>query len=234
MQRTSRTPPVVAIDKVDNKIVRLQPRSAAAVGESEVLAVETLPALMERASNAVRQMRYFALATKRFSFGELIPSAARAGFHLVSEDSQSSEAAFRWAGAGEADLIFSVSYGDPDRISIIAESQGDIFGLMLTAYSHISTISVETSPTLENSELGQNALLFRDMLLTFPDFDEMPAWTKYSEKQAPSVCSLLELWRDGLSLASLADWTWKSIRSSVSTAWETLRDRWNSYRLPRR
>src|SRR6185436_10139158 len=199
MQRTSRTPPVVAIDKVDNKIVRLQPRSAAAVGESEVLAVETLPALMERASNAVRQMRYFALATKRFSFGELIPSAARAGFHLVSED-----------------------------------SQGDIFGLMLTAYSHISTISVETSPTLENSELGQNALLFRDMLLTFPDFDEMPAWTKYSEKQAPSVGSLLELWRDGLSLASLADWTWKSIRSSVSTAWETLRDRWNSYRLPRR
>jgi hypothetical protein len=72
------------------------------------------------------------------------------------------------------------------------------------------------------------------MLLTFPDFDEMPAWTKYSEKQAPSVGSLLELWRDGLSLASLADWTWKSIRSSVSTAWETLRDRWNSYRLPRR
>jgi len=178
LQRISRMPAVVA---VDNNVVRLQCRNAAAMGGSDAsspVAVETLPALMERASNAARQMRYFGLAAKRSSFSELLLSAKRAGFTLLNEDTQRKEAMFQWS-AGEPDFIFSVSLGDATRASIVAESRGDIFGLILTGYSHVPNISVETNPSLENKELGRNALVFRDMLLTFPDFDGMPAWTKY-------------------------------------------------------
>jgi hypothetical protein len=232
MQRTSRTPPVVAIDNIDNNVVRLQRRSVAATGEGDAsapVAIETLPALMERASNAARQMRYFGLAAKQFSFEELIPSARRAGFTQLVKEPRLKEASFQWAG-GEPDLIFSISFGDPARISIVAESQADIFGLILTGYSHIPTISVETSPALENNELGRNALLFRDMLLTFPDFDDMPAWTKYPEKYSPNAGSLVEMWRDGVSFATVVSRTWESISSRVFTAWETLRDRWHPSR----
>jgi hypothetical protein len=229
MQRTSRTPPVVAIDNIDYNVVRLQRRSVAATGEADAsasVAIETLPALMERASNAARQMRYFGLAAKQFSFEELITSARRAGFTQLGKDPQPKEASFQWAG-GEPDLIFSISFGDPTRISIVAESQADIFGLVLTGYSHIPTISVETNPTLENNELGRNALLFRDMLLTFPDFDDMPAWTKYPEKCSPNAGSLLEMWRDGASFASVVSWTWQSMLSRALTTWDALRDRWH-------
>jgi hypothetical protein len=230
MQRTSRTPPVVAIDNIDNNVVRLQRRSVAAAGESDTstpVAMETLPALMERASNAARQMRYFGLAAKQFSFDELIPSSGRAGFTQLTKDPQLKEASFQWGAGREPDLIFSISFGDPARISIVAESQADIFGLILTGYSHIPTISVETNPALENNELGRNALLFRDMLLTFPDFDDMPAWTKYPEKYSPNAGSLVEMWRGGVSFSSVVGRTWESISSRVFTIWETLRDRWH-------
>jgi hypothetical protein len=223
MQRTSRTPPVVAIDNV----VRLQHRNAlVSDGDASIpITIETLPALMERASNAARQIRYFVLAAKQFSFDELIPSARRAGFIQLDEDLQQKEATFRWAG-GEPDLVFSVSFGDPARISVVAESQADIFGLVLTAYSHIPTISVETNPTLENNELGRNALLFRNMLLTFPDFDDMPAWTKYPERHAPNVSGFARYWHDGVSVVSAVGRTWEQISSRVSTTWEAFRDRW--------
>ena len=229
MQRTSRTPPVVAIDNIDDKVVRLQRRSAAPAGDGDAsfpVAIETLPALMERASNAARQTRYFVVATKRFSFNELIPSARRAGFIQLDEDPRAKEATFRWA-AGEPDLVFSVSFGDPARISIVAETQADIFGLILTAYSHIPTISVETNPSLENKELGRNALLFRDMLLTFPDFDDMPAWAKYPERQVPTADGFAHYWRGGASAASVVGRTWKSISWRVSSSWEAFRDRWH-------
>ena len=134
--------------------------------------------LMERAEIAAKQMRYFGLAAQKSSFSELLPSAKRAGFALLNEDTERKEAAFQWA-AGETDFIFSVSFAYADRVSVIAESYGDIFGLVLVSHSHIPNISVETKPSLGNHELGRDALRFRDMLLMFPDFDGMPAWTKY-------------------------------------------------------
>jgi hypothetical protein len=237
MQRTSRTPPVIAIDDIDSNVVRLQRGTAAPIADGEAsfpatvedaplpVTIETLPALMERASNAARQIRYFRLAARQFPFNELILSARRAGFVQLDEDPQLEEATFRWAG-GEPDLVFSVSLANPARISIVAESQADIFGLILTAYSHIPTISVETNPSLGNKELGRNALMFRDMLLTFPDFDEMPAWTKYPEEQAPDAGGFARYWRRGASNASVAGRIWEAIFSRVSTVWEALRDRW--------
>jgi hypothetical protein len=227
MQRTSRTPPVIAIDNVQANVVRLQRRSAAIRDEDPSLPgqAEILSALMERASNAVRQMRYFGLAIKQFSLDELISSARRAGFVQVEERPQREEASFQWV-SGAPDLIFSVSFRDPGRISIVAESQADIFGLILTAYSHISTVSVETNPTVEDNDLGPNARLFRDMLLTFPGFDDMPVWTKYPEGYMPDAGGLIEMWRDGVSVASVFGRAWKSIWSGVLAVWETLRDNW--------
>ena len=237
MQRTSRTPPVIAVDSIDSKVVRLQRRTAAPNGDGDAsfpatvdegslpATIDTLPALMERASNAARQVRYFCLAARRFTFSELILSARRAGFAQLDENSQLKEAAFRWA-AGEPDLVFSVSFANPARISIVAESQADILGLILTAYSHIPTVSVEINPSLENKELGRNALLFRDMLLTFPDFDELPAWTKYPEWHAPDTGGFSLFWRGDSSAASMAGRTWEAIFSRVSTAWDAFRHRW--------
>jgi len=236
MQRTSRTPPVVAVENIDNNVVRLQRRTAAPSGDGETsfptvedaslrATFEALPALMERASIAARQVRYFRLAARRFSFEELTSSARRAGFIRSDEDHRLKEAKFRWA-AGEPDLVFSVSFADPARVSIIAETQADIFGLVLTAYSHIPTVSVETNPTLENKELGRNALLFRDMLLTVPDFDEVPAWTKYTEPDSPYLGGLMDYWQGGISVASVSGRIWESISSRVLTAWEAFRDRW--------
>jgi hypothetical protein len=229
MQKTGRTPRVVAIDNVETNVVRLQRRRAETLENVSALPaeIETLSHLMERASNAARQMRYFSLATRQFSFDELSLSATRAGFILVEEDLQLGEASFQWA-SGEPDLIFSVSFRDPDRVSLIAESQADIFGLILTAYSHISTTSVETDPAVDDNELGHNALLFRDMLLAIPGFDDLPAWTKYSEGGTPGAGSLLEMWRDGVSLASLFSWVWKSISPRVFPVRESPRRRSSS------
>jgi hypothetical protein len=135
--------------------------------------------LVERAEIAAKQMRYFGLAARKSSFSELTPSAKRAGFALLKEDTVRKEARFQWA-TGKPDFTFSVSFENPDRVSVIAEScAGDIFGLVLVSHSHVPNISVETKPWLGNDELGSNALRFRNTLLRFPDFDGMPAWTKY-------------------------------------------------------
>src|ERR1700726_4574817 len=137
-----------------------------------------LPALMERASNVAKQMRYFRLVATSLPFNEVLQSAQRAGFNPLNEDTRRKEAAFQWS-AGEPDFTFSVSLRDRARASIVAESRGDIFGLILIAYSHVPSISVETNPTLGSQDLGRNAPLFRDVILMFPDFDDLPAWTKY-------------------------------------------------------
>jgi hypothetical protein len=181
MQRTSRTPPV--IPAVDDNVVPLQ-RKIAASGSDAISSVPrsveaNLPALMERASNAAKQMRYFGLVVKKSaSFSELLRSAKRAGFTALSEDTHREEAMFQWF-ASEPDFSFFVAFGDAALGSVIAESRGDILGLILTAYSQSPNISVETNPSLGNKDLGRNALLFRDILLMFPDFDDAPAWTKY-------------------------------------------------------
>ena len=229
MQKTRRMRQVIAIDNVETNVVRLQRRRAEAREDvsSPPPEIETLSQLMERASNAARQMRYFSLAIRRFSFGELSLSATRAGFIQVEEDLHFGEASFQW-DSGAPDLIFSVSFRDPARVSIVAESQADIFGLILTAYSHVPTTSVETDPAVDDNELGHNALLFRDMLLAIPGFDNMPAWSKYPEGSTPGAGGLLEMWRDGVSLSSVFRWIWKSISSRVFRIQESLRGRSSS------
>jgi hypothetical protein len=135
--------------------------------------------LIERAAIIAKQMRYFGLAAQKLSFSEMLLSAKRAGFTLLNEDTERKEAGFRWA-IGEPDFIFFVSFEHPDRVSVVAESYyGDIFGLVLVSHSHVPNISVETKPSLGADELGRNALRLRNVLLMFPDFDDMPAWTKY-------------------------------------------------------
>jgi hypothetical protein len=231
MQKTSRRPPVVAIDNVETNVVRLQ-RSRAATRDgnsSSPEESETLPDLMERVSNTVRQVRYFALAAKQFRLDELTSSARRAGFIQLEEDPLLEEVSFQWA-SGTPDLIFSVSFLDPARISIVAESQADIFGLILTSYSHIATISVEINPAVEDKELGHNALLFRDLLLAIPGFDDMPAWSKYPEGYMPNAGGLVEMWRDGVSVASIFDRVWKTISTRAIPIWGVLRERWYSLR----
>lgn len=136
----------------------------------------SLVLLNERGSNVARQMKYFGLIATRASYDELLPSAARAGFSVLTEDKQSQEASFQWA-AGKPDFVFSVSFKDPP--SVVALSLGDIFGLTLTSSAHAAGISVATSPSVGYKELGRNASALRDILLTLPDFDETPAWTKF-------------------------------------------------------
>jgi len=65
-------------------------------------------------------MRYFGLVAKKSSFSELTPSAKRAGFALLKEDTERKEAGFQWA-TGKPDFTFSVSFEDPDRVSVIAD-----------------------------------------------------------------------------------------------------------------
>ena len=233
MHQTSRTPPIVSIDNNRTKVVRLQRGSGAIPAEdrSRPEEVEALSALMERASNAAKQMKYFVLATKRFSLLELTSSAIRAGFAQVDAHVQSSEASFQWA-SGPADLIFSVSFRDPAKVSIVAVSQADVFGLILTGYSDADSVSVETNPMIADGDLGRNALMFRDMLLTFSGFDNLPAWTKYPEGHIPGAGGLVEMWRDGVSLSSLFDRYWISISPRVLTVWESLR-RWYFPQLSR-
>jgi hypothetical protein len=165
-------------------IVPLQRKDIGAIGGSNAsfsgaVGNQTfLPALMERASNVAKQMRYFKLVAMSLPFNELLQSAKRAGFNPLNEDTPRREAAFQWS-AGEPDFTFSVSLRDRARASIVAESRGDIFGLILIGYSHVPSISVETNPSLVSQDLGRNAPLFRDIMLMFPDFDDLPAWTKY-------------------------------------------------------
>src|SRR5579863_6445593 len=99
MQRTSRTLPVVAVNEAQSNIVRLQRRVAAAVDEetSTPAEVANLSVLMERASNAVRQMQYFALAAKQFSLEDLTSSALRAGFIEIGAKTRREETSFRFA-----------------------------------------------------------------------------------------------------------------------------------------
>jgi hypothetical protein len=167
--------PLIA-SALETKVVSFL-RKTPAAADSQA-SEESLAFLMERASNVARQMRYFALIAKRASFDELVPSAKRAGFDELSEDMQNQEASFRWA-AGKPDFIFSVSFKDPEAPSVIAESVDDISGLILASSTHATRISVETSPSVGDKELGRNASIFRDILLMLPDFDDMPAWTKF-------------------------------------------------------
>ncbi|WP_354232298.1 hypothetical protein [Bradyrhizobium sp. F1.4.3] len=148
-------------------------KQVAAVPEADI----SLAAMIERASNVAKQMRYFGLVTRRALFHELVPSARRAGFALISENAQDKEALFRW-GDGKPDFTFLVSFRDPHIRWVVAESLGDIFGLVLTSSSHASTVSVETNLALRQKEFGPNALRFRDVLLIMPGFDDTPAWMK--------------------------------------------------------
>ncbi len=231
MQKASREPPVIAIDSGEANVVRLQRRGPASRGEERVRPgdIEELSALMERASNAARQMKYFSLAAKKYSFNELASSALRAGFVQVAANSHLKEASFQWA-SGRPDLVFSVSFRDPARLSVIAESQADIFGLILSGSPHAATISVEINPTLEDGDLGRSASIFKDMLLTFPGFDDIPAWAKYPEGHLPEGGGLVEMWRDGVSIASVFGRCWNSISPRVLTVWDLLRERWYSSR----
>jgi hypothetical protein len=231
MQRTSRTPPVIAIGGIEANVVRLQrrplePRDEETSRPDEVAA---LSALMERASDAARQIRYFGLATKQFSLNELASSARRAGFVQVGVNPQQEEISFQWA-SGQPDLVFSVSFLDPARIAITAESQADVSGLILTACSHVPTVSVEVNPALQDTDLGHNAVLFRDMLLTFPGFDDTPAWAKYPEGYIPEAGGLVEMWRKGSSITSVFGQTWNSLSPRLCTVLERLRDRWSALR----
>jgi len=239
MEMTRPTPSVMPA--VDDKVARPQRKNYAVIGGSNAAFTAadetTLPGLMQRASNAARQMRYFGLVAKRSSFSELLPSARRAGFTPLSEDRECKEATFKWS-AGEPDFIFSVSFNDAARASIVAESCGDIFGLILTGCSDVPSISVETNPSLENNELGHHALLFRDILLMFPDFDDLPAWTKYPELHASDVggfhweriFDFAPFRRGGVTVASAIYRNWKSISSQVSTTCGIFQDRWHRSR----
>jgi hypothetical protein len=126
--------------------------------------------LRERAKLAAKQMGYFHLFSKKGSFEGLAESAKRAGFMLAYEDTARKVAGFRWA-SGQPDFIFLVSYEDPEAASVIAQSQRDIFGLIMISHSHLPKISVEMKPLLEKRQVGRNARQFREILLTFPDFD---------------------------------------------------------------
>jgi hypothetical protein len=56
---------------------------------------------------------------------------------------------------------------------VIAESHRDIFGLIMTSHSHLPKVAVEMKPLVEKHKLGPNALPFREILLTFPDFEDV-------------------------------------------------------------
>ena len=238
MERTSSR---LSTSIVDVKVVRLQPKNSAAIGGSSLISIDetALPNLMKRASDAGRQMRYFGLAARKSSFNELLTSAQRAGFIPLNEDMQRKEATFQWS-TGEPDFIFSVSFNDVARASVIAELCGDIFGLILTSYSHAPSVSVETNPSLGNRELGRNALLFRDVLLMFPDFDDDPAWTKYLEPHASDVgggfhwemiFDFAQIQRRGVTAVSaIISRTWRSISTQLSTTWGIVQDRWHRLR----
>ena len=91
---------------------------------------------------------------------------------MAYEDALQKVAGFRWAADGaQPDFIFLVSYENSDAVLVIAESDRDIFGLIMISHSHLPKIGVEMKPSLKKHELGRNAHQFREILLTFPDFD---------------------------------------------------------------
>src|SRR5579872_4232735 len=119
MQKASRMPPVVAVDRVQANVVRLLRRSAASGSEETARPeeIEELSALMERAANAGRQMKYFGLASRKFAFNDLVTSAIRAGFIQIAASPHSKDVLFQWA-FGQPDLVFSISFRDPTRVSV--------------------------------------------------------------------------------------------------------------------
>jgi hypothetical protein len=133
------------------------------------------PKLLERAEAAAKQMRYFRLFRQRGSFDELSASATRAGFKVMREDAFDKEASFRWAAdADRPDFTFHLSFADPTAASVTAESYGEISGLVMTSISSLPKIGIDAKTSLEKHEqheLGRNALQFRKIMLTFPDFD---------------------------------------------------------------
>jgi hypothetical protein len=129
------------------------------------------PKLLERVEVASKQMRYFRLFSQKGSFDEMGASATRAGFEATYEDVFEREAGFQLPSKGDPDFTFLVSFYYPEAVSVIAESYGDIFGLVMTSVSNVPKISIETKPSLAKNELGRNALVLQKILLTFPDFD---------------------------------------------------------------
>jgi hypothetical protein len=107
----------------------------------------------------------------------------------------------------------------------VAQSQGDILGLILTAYSDVATISVEVDPRIGDGDLGHSALIFRDMLLLLPEFDDLPAWANFSEGRIPQFSGIVEMWRDGASLSSLFSGAWNSFVRRSMIRWKSLRGR---------
>ena len=136
------------------------------------------PDIANSAETVAHQMKYFSLVARKCSYSEVPLSAERAGFALASEDPKNRELRFRWK-LGEPDIVFSLSFKDSERVWIVAETGGDIFGLLLVGHSLSQSISVGTKPWLGNDELGSGALKFREALLAFPDFVESPAWSMF-------------------------------------------------------
>jgi hypothetical protein len=125
-----------------------------------------------RAESAAKQMRYFRLFSQTALFYQLIPSAKRAGFALIEQDDLKKEAVFHWAAsADDIDFVFHVSFNKADQVAVLADSRRDIYGLIMLSHSHLPNISVETKSELAQHEFGANAVRFREILLTLPDFD---------------------------------------------------------------
>ena len=101
--------------------------------------------LSRRAKTVAQQMKYFGLVACKCSFDEVVLSAKRASFVLLSEDLQEKETRFIW-NLGEPDFVFSLSYKETNKVWIVAESRADILGLMLVSHSRSPDISVETKP----------------------------------------------------------------------------------------
>lgn len=128
---------------------------------------------LERAEATAKQMRYFRLFSQRGQFDQLCASARRAGFEVIYQVDLDREAAFRWvADADHPDFTFHLSFEDPEAVLVTAESYGDIFGLIMTSSSNLPKINIEPKASLEQHELGRNALQFRRTMLTFSDFDD--------------------------------------------------------------
>ena len=134
--------------------------------------------LLRRASTVGKQLAYFGVVARKCSFDEAISSAERAGFTLVASNTASKEAVLEWPL--EPDFLFSLSFQDPAMISIVAESRSDIYGLNLVTHSGTDEFCVELKPSLGLERFGRNALQFRDVLLSLPQFVETPAWVSAS------------------------------------------------------
>ena len=137
--------------------------------------LQNLSDLLQRAKNVAQQMRYFGLVARKCLFSDVVPSAQRAGFVVLSEDPAEKEMRLRW-NLGEPDFVFSLSYKEADKVWIVAESRADILGLILVSHSLSPDISVGTKPWLGSDELGPHALRFQEQLLKLPSFVETPAW----------------------------------------------------------